>query len=50
MTPWALTAGGVLREGTPSHTADGAGWLTFLRGLVARGLSGAALVTSDGLR
>jgi len=28
-------------------TEDGAGWLAFLRGLVARGLSGVALVTSD---
>lgn len=26
---------------------DGAGWLAFLRSLVARGLSGVALVTSD---
>ena len=26
---------------------DGAGWLAFLRGLVARGLSGVKLVTSD---
>ncbi len=26
---------------------DGAGWLTFFRGLVARGLSGVQLVTSD---
>ncbi len=26
---------------------DGAGWLAFLRGLAARGLSGVALVTSD---
>jgi putative transposase len=26
---------------------DGAGWTAFLRGLVARGLSGVALVTSD---
>jgi putative transposase len=26
---------------------DGAGWLTFFRGLVARGLSGVSLVTSD---
>jgi putative transposase len=26
---------------------DGAGWLVFFRGLVARGLSGVALVTSD---
>jgi transposase-like protein len=28
-------------------TEDGAGWLAFLRGLVARGLSGTSLVTSD---
>jgi transposase-like protein len=28
-------------------TEDGAGWLAFLRGLVARGLSGTALVISD---
>lgn len=28
-------------------TEDGAGWLSFLRGLVARGLSGTALVISD---
>jgi putative transposase len=28
-------------------TEDGAGWLAFLRGLVARGLSGVALVISD---
>jgi putative transposase len=28
-------------------TEDGAGWTTFLRGLVARGLSGVQLVTSD---
>jgi putative transposase len=27
---------------------DGAGWLAFFRGLVARGLSGVQLVTSDG--
>ena len=26
---------------------DGAGWLAFFRGLVARGLTGVALVTSD---
>jgi putative transposase len=26
---------------------DGVGWLAFLRGLVARGLTGVALVTSD---
>ena len=26
---------------------DGAGWLAFLRGLAAHGLSGVALVTSD---
>ena len=28
-------------------TEDGAGWLAFLRGLIARGLSGTALVISD---
>ena len=28
-------------------TEDGAGWLTFLRSLTARGLSGVRLVTSD---
>ena len=28
-------------------TEDGAGWLAFLRGLVARGLSGTTLVISD---
>ena len=28
-------------------TEDGAGWVAFLRGLVARGLSGVALVISD---
>jgi putative transposase len=30
-----------------ASTEDGAGWLGFFRGLVARGLSGTALVTSD---
>lgn len=30
-----------------SSTEDGAGWLTFFRDLVARGLSGVKLVTSD---
>ena len=30
-----------------ASTKDGAGWLAFLRGLVARGLSGVQLVTSD---
>jgi transposase-like protein len=30
-----------------ASSEDGAGWLAFLRGLVARGLSGAQLVTSD---
>jgi putative transposase len=29
---------------------DGAGWLAFFRGLVARGLSGVVLVTSDAHR
>ena len=31
-------------------TEDGAGWTAFLRGLVARGLSGVALVVSDAHR
>jgi putative transposase len=30
-----------------TSSEDGAGWLAFLRGLVARGLSGVRLVTSD---
>jgi len=30
-----------------ASSEDGAGWLAFLRGLVARGLSGVLLVTSD---
>jgi transposase-like protein len=30
-----------------ASSEDGAGWLAFLRGLVARGLSGVTLVTSD---
>jgi putative transposase len=30
-----------------ASSEDGAGWLAFLRGLVARGLSGVALVVSD---
>jgi transposase-like protein len=30
-----------------TSSEDGAGWLAFLRGLVARGLSGVALVVSD---
>jgi len=30
-----------------TSSGDGAGWLAFLRGLAARGLSGVALVTSD---
>jgi transposase-like protein len=30
-----------------SSSEDGAGWLAFLRGLVARGLSGVALVIGD---
>ena len=36
----------ILGAGVTS-SEDGAGWLAFLRGLVARGLSGVALVTSD---
>jgi transposase-like protein len=30
-----------------ASSEDGAGWLAFLRGLAARGLSGVQLVTSD---
>ena len=30
-----------------ASSEDGAGWLAFLRGLVARGLSGVALVISE---
>jgi len=33
-----------------SSAEDGAGWLAFLRGLVARGLSGVQLVISDAHR
>ena len=49
-----VTATGVNAEGHREilgvdviTTEDGAGWLAFLRGLVARGLSGVALVVSD---
>jgi putative transposase len=44
-----VNAGGcreILGTGVTS-SGDGAGWLAFLRGLAARGLSGVALVTSD---
>ena len=50
----ALVATGVNAEGyreilglQVSSAEDGAGWLAFLRDLVARGLSGVKLVTSD---
>ena len=50
----ALIAVGVNAEGyreilgiDVSTAEDGAGWLTFLRSLTARGLSGVGLVTSD---
>lgn len=50
----ALLAVGINRDGhreilgvDVSSGEDKAGWLTFFRGLVARGLSGVALVTSD---
>ena len=50
----ALIATGVNADGQRevlglevAGSEDGAGWLTFLRGLVARGLSGVQLVTSD---
>jgi putative transposase len=50
----ALVATGVNADGhreilglDVASAEDGAGWLAFLRGLVARGLSGVALVISD---
>ena len=50
----ALVAVGVNADGyreilglDVTSAEDGAGWLTFFRGLVARGLSGVRLVTSD---
>ncbi|MGF7120688.1 IS256 family transposase [Rhodococcus sp. BE178] len=50
----ALVAVGVNADGyreilgiDVTSAEDGAGWLTFFRGLVARGLSGVKLVTSD---
>jgi putative transposase len=50
----ALIATGVNAEGyreilgvDVTTAEDGAGWLTFLRSLTARGLSGVKLVTSD---
>ena len=50
----ALIATGVSAEGKReilgiefASSEDGAGWLAFLRGLVARGLHGVQLVTSD---
>ena len=50
----ALIATGVNADGQReilgldvATSEDGAGWLAFLRGLVARGLSGVQLVTSD---
>ena len=50
----ALIATGVNADGKReilgievTSSEDGAGWLAFLRGLVARGLSGVQLVISD---
>ena len=50
----ALIATGVNADGRReilgldvASSEDGAGWLAFLRGLVARGLTGVAMVTSD---
>jgi putative transposase len=50
----ALLASGVNADGhreilglDVTSAEDGAGWLAFLRGLTARGLTGVALVTSD---
>jgi putative transposase len=54
VTVHALVATGVNADGQREilgldvvSSEDGAGWLAFLRGLVARGLSGVAMVTSD---
>ena len=54
MNVHCLIATGVNAEGyreilgiDVTSSEDGAGWLAFLRGLAARGLSGVALVTSD---
>jgi putative transposase len=54
VTVHALIAVGVNADGhreilgvDVTSAEDGAGWLAFLRGLVARGLSGVKLVTSD---
>ncbi|WP_369541540.1 transposase [Rhodococcus opacus] len=51
-TPWVAV--GVNAEGyreilgvDVTSSEDGAGWLAFFRSLVARGLSGVGLVTSD---
>src|SRR5215470_5230894 len=53
----ALIATGVNADGKReilgfevTSAEDGAGWLAFFRGLVARGLSGVALITSDAHR
>jgi putative transposase len=53
----ALVATGVNADGhreilglQVTSAEDGAGWLAFFRDLVARGLSGVALVTSDAHR
>jgi transposase-like protein len=50
----ALLAAGVNADGKReilgrdvTSSEDGAGWLAFFRGLVARGLSGVVLITSD---
>ncbi|MEQ4725529.1 IS256 family transposase [Nonomuraea sp. B19D2] len=54
VTVHALVATGVNADGQREilgldvvSSEDGAGWLAFLRGLVARGLSGVLMVTSD---
>jgi putative transposase len=54
VTVHALVATGVNADGLREilgldvvSSEDGAGWLAFLRGLVARGLSGVLMVTSD---
>jgi putative transposase len=46
-TPTATAKCSACRSAAPVDQEDGAGWLTFFRDLVARGLSGVRLVTSD---
>ena len=47
MPPWCCSSSTRCWASTSVPSEDGAFWLAFLRGLVARGLSGVELVTSD---